>query len=163
MGYKFTVKGLNPQNVSGTYTHKNDSKKDTNQVLVMTDSRKIYTADAALHLVFKPVAGLSLKAGPVFGYTLKEANGNTTFQTGPLKKDSAYYVSVVKLINATTYTKGFTMGLSAGASYQYGRFIFDAAYIRSFGGVTVGSTLGSYTATSDQLLFTIGFKLNKTK
>jgi len=162
-GINLQLRGLNPQNISGTYTHSNDSKKDTNQVLTMTDSRKIYTADAALHLVFKPTAGLSLKAGPVFGYALKEANGNTTFQTGPLKKDSAYYVSVVKLINATTYTKGFTVGLSAGASYQYGRFIFDAAYNRNFSGLTAGSTLGSYSATSDQLLFTIGFKLNKTR
>jgi hypothetical protein len=162
-GINLQLRGLNPQNVSGTYTHSNDSKKDTNQVLVMTDSRKIYTADAALHLIFKPAAGLSLKAGPVFGYALKEANGNTTFQTGPLKKDSAYYVSVVKLINATTYTKGFTMGLSAGASYQYGRFIFDAAYNRNFGGLKAGSTLGSYSDNTSSFLFTVGFKLNRLK
>jgi hypothetical protein len=162
-GINLQLRGLNPQNISGTYTHKNDSKKDTNQVLTMTDSRKIYTADAALHLVFKPAAGWSLKAGPVFGYAFKEANGNTAFQTGPLKKDSAYYVSVVKLINATTYTRGLTMGLSAGASYQYGRFIFDAAYMRNFSGVTVGSTLGSYSANTGSFLFTIGFKLNRLK
>jgi hypothetical protein len=162
-GLNLQLRGLNPQNISGTYTHSNDSKKDTNQVLAISDSRKVYTADAALHLVFKPLANLSFKAGPVFGWWLKEANGTTAFQTGPLKKDSAYYVGVNKLINATTYTKSLNIGLSAGASYEYGRFIFDAAYIKNFSGVKVSSTLGSYTATSDQFLFSIGFKLNKTK
>ena len=162
-GINLQLRGLNPQNISGTYTHSNDSKKDTNQVLNISDSRKVYTADAALHLIFKPALGLSLKAGPVFSYSLKEANGKTTFQTGPLKKDSVYYVSVIKLINATSYTKGLNIGLSVGASYQYGRFIFDAAYIKKFSGTIVSSTLGSYTAINDQLLFGIGFMLSKPK
>jgi hypothetical protein len=162
-GVNLQLRGLNPQKISGTYTHSNDSKKDTNQVLVMADARKVYTADAALHLVYKPIAGLSLKAGPVFGYTLKEANGNTSFQTGPLKKDSVYYANVTKLINATTYAKTLTLGLSTGASYEYGRFIFDAAYVWNFKGPGAGSTLGSYSANNGSFLFSIGFKLNKPK
>ncbi len=162
-GMNLQLRGLNPQTISGAYTHKNDSKKDTNQVLTITDSRKVYTADAALSLVFKPVTGLSLKAGPVFSYGLKEANGNTTFQTGPLKKDSLYYVSVTKFINATTFTKSLNIGLSAGVGYQWGRFVFDVAYIKKFNGITVGSTLGSYTAVNDQVLFSVGFKLNKAR
>ena len=162
-GLGLQLRGLNPQNLSGTYTHKNESKKDTNQVLIINDARRVYTADAALHLIYKPVTSLSLKIGPVFSYGLKEVKSNSTFQTGPLKKDSSYYVSVTNAINATTFSKSLNIGLSSGLSYQYGRFIFDAAYIKKFNGTAVRSTLGSYTATNDQFLLSIGFQISKTK
>lgn len=156
-----SIRGLNPQNVSGSYTHKNESKIDTLQTLNMSDSRKIYFVDVPLNLVFRPGPALSIKAGPVFSLPVKQANGISIFQTGKLKKDSAYYAGVTKTINATNYTPSLNMGLSGGVSFQTGRFIFDAAYIIGLKGVNIGSSLGSYTADNSSFLFTVGFKLNR--
>ncbi|WP_448698061.1 outer membrane beta-barrel protein [Mucilaginibacter sp. AW1-3] len=162
-GVNLSIRGLNPQNVSGTYSHKNESKKDTLQTLDMSDSRKLYFIDVPLNLVFRPAAGISIKAGPVFSLPVKQANGVSTFQTGKLKKDSAYYAGVIQTINATNYTQSLSMGLSGGVSFETGRFIFDAAYVTSLKGVTVGSSLGSYTTNGSSFLFSVGFKLNKAK
>ncbi len=160
-GVNLSVRGLNPQTFSGTYNHSNDSKIDTLQTLNMSDSRKVYFVDVPLNLVFKPNPYLSLKAGPVFSLPVKQVNGISTFQTGKLKKDSVYYVKVNQTIKATTYTQSINVGLSAGASAQMGRFVFDAAYIRGLKGLTIGSGLGSYTANSNYFLLTIGFNLTK--
>jgi hypothetical protein len=162
-GVNLGIRGLNPQNLSGSYTHANESKIDTLQTLNISDSRKVYFVDVPLNLVFKPNQYLSIKAGPVFSLPVKQVNGISTFQTGKLKKDSLYYVKVTQTINATNYTQSINMGLSLGASAQTGRFIFDAAYIRGLKGLTVSSGLGSYTANNNSFLFTIGFKLNKLK
>ncbi len=162
-GVNLGIRGLNPQNLSGSYTHANESKIDTLQTLNISDSRKVYFVDVPLNLVFKPNQYLSLKAGPVFSLPVKQVNGISTFQTGKLKKDSLYYVKVTQTINATNYTQSVNVGLSFGASAQTGRFIFDAAYIRGLKGLTVGSGLGSYTANSNYFLFTVGFKLNRLK
>jgi hypothetical protein len=162
-GVNLGIRGLKPQTVSGSYNHANESKIDTLQTLNISDSRKVYFVDVPLNLVFKPTPYLSLKAGPVFSLPVKQVNGNSTFQTGKLKKDSLYYVKVTQTINATNYTKSVNTGLSFGASLQTGRFVFDAAYIKGLSGLTVGSGLGSYTANSNEFLFTIGFKLNRLK
>jgi len=160
-GLGLGVRALNPQSVSGTYSHSNDSKKDTLQTLDMSDARKLYFVDIPLNLVFKPSQAISIKAGPVFSLPVKQANGISTFQTGKLKKDSLYYVGVTKTINATTYTPDLNIGLSAGIGFQTGRFIFDAAYVTGLKGITVGSALGSYTANNSSFLFSVSFKLNK--
>jgi hypothetical protein len=162
-GVNLGIRGLNPQTVSGSYSHANDSKIDTLQTLNISDSRKVYFVDVPLNLVFKPTPYLGLKAGAVFSLPIKQVNGSSTFQTGKLKKDSLYYVKVTQIINATNYTQSINMGLSLGASLQTGRFVVDAAYIRGLKGLAVGSTLGSYTANSNYFLFTIGFKLNRLK
>lgn len=162
-GASVGIRALTPRNISGSYSHKNESKKDTLQTLNISDSRKLYFLDIPVNAMFKPSSDFNIKAGMVFSIPVQEANGNSTFQTGKLQKDTLYYKGVQQNINATTYTRGLIFGLSAGVGYQQGRFIFDASYTRYLNILPITSPLGSYNAGSNEFLFTVGFRLNKPK
>jgi len=162
-GASVGIRALTPRNISGSYTHKNDSKIDTLQTLNISDSRKLYFLDMPVNVIFKPGSNFNVKAGMVFSIPVQEANASSTFQTGKLKKDTLYYKTVQQNINATTYTKGLIFGLSAGLGYQQGRFIFDASFTRYFNALPITSPMGSYNAGSNEFLFTVGFRLNKPK
>ena len=162
-GASIGIRALTPRNISGSYTHKNDSKIDTLQTLNISDSRKLYFLDFPVNLIFKPSSDFNIKAGMVFSIPVQEANGNSTFQTGKLKKDTLYYNNVNQLINKATYTGGLIFSVSAGVGYEHGRFNFDASYVRDLNLVPITSPLGGYKAGSNEFLFTVGFRLNKLK
>ncbi|OCX52932.1 hypothetical protein BEL04_00975 [Mucilaginibacter sp. PPCGB 2223] len=160
-GASIGLRALTPRNLSGTYTHKNDSKKDTLQTLYISDSRKLYFLDIPVNVFFKPASSFNVKAGTVLSIPVQQSNGNSTFYTGPLQKDTAYYNTVRQNINTTSYNKGLIMGLSAGIGLQRGRFLFEADYSYFMSLVPVTSPLGGYNTGRNEFLFSAGFKLNK--
>ncbi|MCC8426460.1 porin family protein [Mucilaginibacter sp. UR6-11] len=154
---------LTPHKVSGGYSHTNDSKKDTAQNLQITDSRKVYTADIPLQLVYKVTGILNIKAGPVLTLPLKQVNGVSTFTTKTRKDSTGYYNTVTDAINNTGFDKKVRFGVSAGIGLNYKRLLFEAGYYYGLQRLKISSSLGSYTANTGSLQFTIGIKLNKNK
>ncbi|MDB5115556.1 MAG: hypothetical protein JWQ79_1048 [Mucilaginibacter sp.] len=158
------VRLLNPHTVSGSYTHINQSKIDTNQTLQINDSRKIYTIDIPLHLSYNVTNNLSFKAGPVISIPVKQVTGSSSFQTSKARKDTTtYYSTVTGALNNTGFEKKINYGISGGVTLHVNRLLFDATYYRGLQTQKVSSALGSYTANTNGLQLTIGFKLNKTK
>jgi hypothetical protein len=147
------------QSVSGTYSHANESKIDSGQTLVISDSRKMYFVDVPIHVMYRATPNLSFMAGPAVSFPVKAINSITTFSPGKAQKDSAYYVKVRTTLAATTYSTRPNFGFSTGVSYNYKRLFFNASYLKALKTQTVSSDLGSYSYNHDALQLSVGFKL----
>ncbi|MDB5156119.1 MAG: hypothetical protein JWR50_826 [Mucilaginibacter sp.] len=155
---------LTPHKVSGSYTHANESKIDSNQNLRITDSRKIYTADIPVNVAYKITENINLKAGVVFSLPIKQVNGASAFTTSGARKDStSYYNNVTAAINSTNFEKKVHLSLSGGIGFNYKRLLFDANYAYGLQTQKISSSLGSYTSNTSGVQLTIGFKLSKSK
>jgi hypothetical protein len=158
------LKGLNPLRFNGSYTHRNESKIDTNQTLSINDSRKAYFINIPVHLVYNITPNIHIKGGPVINIPIKQVNGSSTYQTSGVKKDSlGYYNTVTSKLNATKYNQKLDFGFSGGIGLQYQRLLLEATYNKSFNGYNIASELGSYHSNPGSVQITIGFQLNKPK
>jgi len=157
------VKLFNPQTITTTYTHTNQSKVDSGQLLSITSSRKIYSVTVPIYAVYKVSGNISLKAGPVISFPAKQINANSILQPYTIRNDSAYFVHTTSILNATQYQQNINFGLSGGASLQFKRWIFEATYLKSLSGYGLTNGLGTYKSNGGALHFTIGFQLNKVK
>jgi len=154
---------FSPQTVSTTYTHANQSNVDSNQVLSITATRKIYSVNIPLSVVYKPGSNIFLKAGPVISFPVKQIGTNSLLQPAAIKTDSAYYAKVTSILNTTNYERGVNFGISVGIGTKFKRWIFDATWLNSISGYRVSSGLGSSKTNSGTLQIGIGFQLDKVK
>ena len=157
------LRALSPQTLSGSYTHANQSKVDSGQVLSITDSRKAYLVTLPVQLAYKINNNFRVKAGPVFGIPVKQLGGSSTLSPAGIKADSTYYRNAITELDKSKYEQKINLGLSGGVSYQYKRFIFGADYSKSLTGYTVSSGLGSYNSHAGSLQISIGVQLSKPK
>ncbi|MFD2874273.1 hypothetical protein ACFS5N_17455 [Mucilaginibacter ximonensis] len=146
---------LVPHAVSGTYTYPGAS-----ETILISDSRKVYTIDVPIHLIYKPVSNISLKAGPLLSIQAKTANG--TFPNAA--NDSTGTKSpITQALNATSMSNKVQLGASAGVGFSYKFLWLDATYNYYTKGQKISSSLGGYSANMNSLQLTIGIKLNKSK
>jgi hypothetical protein len=157
------IRFFNPQNISGTYTHANDSKVDSGQLLKISNTRKAYSVSVPLYVVYKATSLINFKAGPVLNFPVKQVDGGSSLQPAGISADTVYYPKAMALLSETKFTQKFTYGLSGGVSIHYQRLIFDATYFKGINGQKISSGLGSYNAYGNTLQFTIGFQLSKPK
>ena len=157
------VRLFSPQNIITTYAHANQSKVDSNQSLMITTSGKMYAVSVPVYAVYNTGNGLSFKAGPVINFPIKQINTTSVLLPYNIRTDTAYFKNISTILNATRYQQNFNFGFSAGASYQFGRFIFEATYLKSLSGYGISSGLGSFKSNNGTLQFTIGFQLDKVK
>ena len=157
------IRLFNPQSITTTYSHANQSKVDSGQNLTITASRKVYSLSIPVYAVYNINNNFSFKAGPVINFPIKQINTNSLFQPSSIKADSTYYTNITGILNKTEYDQKLNFGISAGASIKYKRFIFEAAYLKSLSGYGVTSGLGSYKSYNGTFQFTIGFQLDKVK
>jgi hypothetical protein len=154
---------FSPQTIATSYNHKNESKVDSTESLKIISSRKLYNINVPVHAIYKVSDNISIKAGPVLSFPVKQINTVSTLQPAIIHTDSAYFAKVSGVINNTNYQKGFNLGFSGGVSLQYNRLVLEAVYLKSVSGYKVTSGYGSYKSNNGSLQLTIGFKLNKTK
>ncbi len=152
---------FNPQKVSGNYTFKNESKTDTTlSSFTVADSRKLYSIQLPVYLVYKPTQRLGLKAGALINLPVKQGAGNSVI--GPRAiRDTAYAINTAATLGNTSYQTGLNFSLVAGGFVNYNRFIFGVDYIQPLSTRRISSALGNYTFKGSQLQLSIGFKLNK--
>jgi hypothetical protein len=162
-GLNTQLKLLNPQTLTGSYTHANESKVDSGQLLNITDTRKAYFVSIPLHVVYRATDILSFKAGPVINIPVKQVSGNSVLQPAGIRSDTSYYNKTIAILGQTQYTPKLNYGLSGGVSIHYQRLIFEATYLKGLSGQKVTSGLGSYIGYYNTFQFTIGFQLNKPK
>jgi hypothetical protein len=154
---------LSPQNVTGSYIHANGSKADSGHRITINDSRKIYSVNIPVRIVYNITDQFHVIAGPVLSLPVKQLGGNSSIQPATISKDSAYYANTVGLLRKTKLETGIGFGLSGGVNYQVNRFIFEASYLKSIKGPTVTSGFGNYNGSYNTLQLSIGFRLNKAK
>ncbi|PTQ99701.1 hypothetical protein C8P68_102530 [Mucilaginibacter yixingensis] len=158
------VRLFNPQKLNGSYTHKNESKKDTlPKILTINDSRTVYSAQIPVYLEYKATENLRIKAGGVVSLPIRQARGSSKLSPDTIRKDSAYFAKTMNTLGGTKYEAKINFGISAGVALHYNRFLFEATYLHPLKPQKVSSDLGSYTSGGNQLQLTIGFKLNKRR
>lgn len=161
LGLNLQVWLLNPQNISGGYSHANGSKVDSGKIIQVTDSRKAYFVTIPVHAMYQITDNLALKFGPVINLPVKQINGITKLTPTTISKDSTYYKKTITQINATKYQQTLNFGLSGGLQFNTGRLTIEATYLKNLGGYKVSSDYGTYTASPGVLQFTVGFRLNR--
>ncbi|GAB3913874.1 outer membrane beta-barrel protein [Mucilaginibacter boryungensis] len=162
-GINLQLQALNPQKISGGYSHANGSKVDSGKIIQVTDERKAWFVSLPVHIAYKITDNISVKAGPVINIPVKQLSINNSLTPTTINKDTVYYKKVTGQIRAARYDQKINLGLSAGLGLEFGRFTIDATYLKSLSGYHVTSDFGSYKANSGSLQFTIGFKFNKPR
>jgi len=157
------VKLLNPQTISTTYAHANQSQVDSGQSLSITASRKMYSVSIPIFVTYKVADNIKLKLGPVINIPVKQINANSVLSPATLRADTTYFANTTATIKATQYQQGINLGISGGASLQFNRWIFEATYLKSLSGYKLSNGLGSFKSNNGTLQFTIGFQLDKVK
>jgi len=152
-----------PQSIATSYTHANESKVDSGQSLQITASRKLYTVNIPINVIYKVSDNFSLMGGPVIGIPVKQINTSSTLLPVTIKNDSAYYAKVSGIINQTNYEQKLNIGLNAGVGFQYKRWLFQASYLKSLTGYAISNSWGTYKSSGGTFQFTIGFQISKPK
>jgi hypothetical protein len=161
------VKLLVPEKVSGGYNHDFSTRNDTGQVVTqtykITDTRKIYSAQIPLHLVYNITKNISVKAGPVFNLPIKHFGASSLTATTDTVIDSIGYAGrLVDTIGRITLKRRLGVGISGGISINYKRIRLEAVYYRS-PPYKISSPAGSYSPAVNNIQISLGFKLNRTK
>ena len=161
------VKLLIPNKANETYNHIYTTKGDTGQTLQhsfkITDSRKIYSAQIPIHLVYNVTPAISVKAGPVINLPIKFIGLSTVNTIGVFKDTVGYINRLIDTVNSVNFEKKVTVGMSGGIGYNYKRIKLEATYYYNPQPIKISTPLRSYTNSTNNLQITLGFKLNKIK
>jgi hypothetical protein len=166
-GVDAQIKLLVPDKISGNYNHtfatRNDTGKIVKQAYKISDTRKAYSAQMPLHLVYNITPNISLKAGPVITLPIKHFGASSFTASGDTIVDSIGYASrLADTISKVTFKKKLSVGISGGVGFSYKRLRLEAVYY--YGSpYNVSTPLGSYSPKVSNLQITLGFKLNKPK
>lgn len=154
---------LVPHTVSGRYSYSRLVKKDTAQTtetIQISDSRKVYTVDVPIHLIYNINPNIHLKGGPMLSIPVKTANGT---YPNPGNDSTGNANAVTKSLSATAPARKVLFGASAGIGFSYKFLWLDATYNYNPGPMKMKSDLGGYSSNTNSLQLTIGIKLNKSK
>ncbi|NRF38750.1 outer membrane beta-barrel protein [Pedobacter foliorum] len=146
--------------VEGSYTHPSYNLKDSakKEDLTILDHRQLTTADIPLGLEYKISNRVSIKAGPVLSFLIK--NGGMGSKLGTVKNlfDTVYNSKKINNSLANSTTNKLNIGFSTGLSVRFKQFNIEAGYRQNFVPYKVSSDLGSYK--KDFKTFQIGIGYN---
>jgi len=153
---------LVPHTVSGRYVYSHAAKDTTQaaETIQISDSRKVYTVDVPIHLIYRIAPNINLKGGPMLSIPVKTANG-TYPNAGNDSTGNAN--TVTKSLSATAPARKILFGASAGIGFSYKSLWFDATYNYNPRPMEMKSDLGGYSSNTNSLQLTIGIKLNRGK
>jgi hypothetical protein len=153
---------LVPHTVSGRYVYSHAAKDTTQaaETIQISDSRKVYTVDVPIHLIYRIAPNINLKGGPILSIPVKTANG-TYPNAGNDSTGNAN--TVTKSLSATAPGRKILFGASAGIGFSYKSLWFDASYNYNPRPMEMKSDLGGYSSNTNSLQLTIGIKLNRGK
>jgi hypothetical protein len=162
------VKLLMPNSVSGSYNHVFATRNDTGQIVKqtykITDTRKIYSAQMPLHLVYNITNNFSVKGGPVINLPIKHfGRSSLTALTDTVVDSIGYAGRLADTINRITLKKRIGVGISAGVGFNYKRLLLEAVYYHGSQPYKIISPVGSYSPAVNNIQISLGFKLNKPK
>ncbi|WP_214227045.1 outer membrane beta-barrel protein [Pedobacter sp. B4-66] len=146
--------------VEGSYTHPSYNLRDSakKEDLTILDHRQLTTADIPLALEYKISNRVSIKAGPVLSFLIK--NGGMGSKLGTVKNlfDTVYNSKKINNSLANSTTNKLNIGFSTGLSVRFKQFNIEAGYRQNFTPYKVSSDLGSYK--KDFKTFQIGIGYN---
>jgi len=147
--------------VEGSYTHPSYNLKDSakKEDLTILDDQQLTTADIPLGLEYKISNRISIKAGPVLSFLIK--NGGMGSKLGTVKNlfDTVYNSKKINSALANSTTNKLNIGFSTGLSVRFKQFNIEAGYRQNFTPYKVSSDLGSYKKDFKTFQIGIGYSI----
>lgn len=147
--------------VEGSYTHPSYNLKDSakKEDLTILDHRQFTTADIPLGLEYKISNRVSIKAGPVLSFLIK--NGGMGSKLGTVKNlfDTVYNSKKINSALANSTTNKLNIGFSTGLNIRFKQFSIEAGYRQNFIPYKVSSDLGSYKKDFKTFQIGIGYSI----
>jgi len=155
------MKFMVPRNTKVEYQFPNVILPDSIKFLKDVNTKKIYTIDLPIHVVYNLTNQISLFAGPtlIFPVMVIDVNDQVSSVSYDNQKLTYYSFSAP---GPDKYLSGKpTYGLSAGGNYKIGRYNFGLVLDRSLTGIENGSNYGSSNTILSSFQFTFGISLKK--
>ncbi|WP_158796231.1 outer membrane beta-barrel protein [Pedobacter sp. L105] len=149
--------------LSGSYTSSLiKSRPDTTQVLKVTDKRNIAVMTIPLTVSYRISNIISLNAGPLISFPIKQSGINYQFATLTNLKDTIPVIKqgVDSTLKHTTVNK-INIGFTGGISIRIKQFYLDASYQQNLTPYKVSSDLGSYQSYNHSLQLGVHYKFKK--
>lgn len=133
-----------PQSLSGEFSHSSYYRPDSLPPFKIIDARKVLTLNIPVTLEYQLSKLLSIKAGPVIGYAIKQLEVST--KLGPIAdyRDTVYHGGEVKTAMLNTGVNKFNLGFTGGLSLHISRFDIQGSY-QLFSPFKISNTLGAYS------------------
>ena len=155
------MKFMVPRNTKVEYQFPNVILPDSIKFLKDVNSKKIYTIDLPIHVVYNLTNQISLFAGPTLILPVMVIDVNDQVSSVSYDNQKLNYYSF-SAPGPDKYLSGKpTYGLSAGGNYKIGRYNFGIVLDRSLTGIENGSNYGSSNTILSSFQFSFGISLKK--
>jgi hypothetical protein len=147
--------------VEGSYTHPSYNLKDSakKEDLTILDHRQLTTADIPLGLEYKISNRVSIKAGPVLSFLIKNGGMGSKLGTVKILFDTVYNSKKINSALANSTTNKLNIGFSTGLNIRFKQFSIEAGYRQNFIPYKVSSDLGSYKKDFKTFQIGIGYSI----
>jgi len=143
--------------LSGEYSHPSYYRPDSLPPFKINDSRKVLTLNIPLLLEHRISKAISLQAGPLVSFLLKQANKQSLVAPMADIRDTVYHSKEINQAISKTTVNQVRIGFTGGISLHLGRFDVNGKY-QLLSPYKISNDLGSYKATYQTFQFGIGYR-----
>jgi hypothetical protein len=145
-----------PRQLSGEYTHASYISPDTLKPFKITDTRKIMVLDIPVNLEYKISNLISIKAGPVISFAVKQSAKNSKVTVNDLRDTVYHSKQIAADLNDTKVTK-VNVGFNGGISFHLKQFDINGQY-QVLTPYSIKSNLGAYRNTYHTFQVGVGYR-----
>lgn len=154
---------ITSETLSGSYTSAATYYfPDSLQPFKVTDKRNLLILNVPLTLEYRISKMISLNAGPVISFPVKQSNAS--YQVGALinqRDTTSFKGAAVDTTLKRSIVNKINLGITGGISIHISQFYFDARYQKNLNPYKVSSDLGSYQQNKGFLQLGIRYKFKK--
>jgi len=143
--------------LSGEYSHPSYYRPDSLPPFKVIDSRKLLVLDIPVNLTYRISKVISIKAGPLLSFSLKQSAINSQLAPIADQRDTVYHSREInKAISNTTIGK-VSFGFTGTISFHLKQLDLNGGY-QLLSPYKVSSDLGSYRKTYHSVQLGIGYR-----
>ena len=157
------VRFMVPRNSSVGYNFFSQISSDTAEQTKVTSTRKIYTADFPIHLVYKLNKSISFFAGPTISLPIMQISVNNQVQIATITGGIATYKPYINYSDYSSFSHIPSLGFSGGGNYQFNRYRLGILWDKSLTGYQINSNYGTSSSFLSSFQLTFGISLKKPK
>jgi len=145
--------------LSGSFTHDSYYRPDSLPPFTVIDARKVIVLDLPITLEYKLSNLLSIKAGPVISFPLKQSAISTKLAPIADLRDTVYHSAEIKsALNSTSLNK-INIGFTGGVTLHIRKFDISGNY-QLLKPYQISTGLGNYSKTYQTFQVGIGWRFH---
>lgn len=145
--------------ISGSFTHNSYYRPDSLPPFTVIDARKVIVLDLPITVEYKLSNLLSIKAGPVISFPLKQSAVSTKLAPIGDLRDTVYHSAEIKsALNSTSLNK-VNIGFTGGVTLHVRKFDISGNY-QLLKPYQISTSLGNYSKTYQTFQVGIGWRFH---